>query len=82
MFILAKKAAADGGARVCGSAPWEGGFSMVAMGIGIAMMVVSFFMLGAFDTYSLMGILGVLLFLFGLLGLGIGLNSTLNQQES
>lgn len=54
---------------------------MVAMGIGIALMVVSFFMLGAFDTYTLMGILGVLAFLFGLLGLGIGLNGALNQQK-
>ncbi|MEW6457970.1 MAG: hypothetical protein AB1441_02705 [Bacillota bacterium] len=55
---------------------------MVAVVVGIVLMVGSFFILGAVDTYSLVGILGVLLFLFGLLGLGIGLNTTLNQQES
>ncbi len=55
---------------------------MVPLGIGIVLMVVSFFMFGVFSTYSFMGIVTVMTFLSGLLALGIGINSALTQGES
>lgn len=44
-------------------------------------MVASFFLLTYADTYSLLGLLGVLAFLVGLLGLGVGLSNTLGTEQ-
>lgn len=55
---------------------------MVPLGIGTVLMVVSFFMFGAFNVYSFMGIVTVMTFLFGLLVLGIGINGALSQEKS
>lgn len=55
---------------------------MATLGVGILLMVASFFMFGIFSTYSFMGIVTVLVFLVGLTALGIGINSALSQEES